>query len=73
MAQKPISLDPAIVKQRLRGPHPLVAQNRRLMSVTPATYKKLQTTAKALSKTVGFVVFPLQVAALIVERQAGTL
>lgn len=59
---------PEFVKQRLRGPNPLVAQNRRLMSVTPVTYKKLQAAAKQLSEKLGFVVFPLQVAALIVER-----
>jgi hypothetical protein len=62
------SLDPEFVKLRLRGKNPLVAHNRRLMSVTPATYKRLQVAAKKLSDAVGFVVFPLQVAALIVER-----
>lgn len=65
---KPLLLDPALVKQRLRGPNPLIAKNRRLMSVTPATYKKLEAAAGALSKSVGFKIWPLQVAALIVER-----
>lgn len=64
------ALDPAFVKSRLRGPHALVARYKRLMSVTPATYKKLQATAKELSDELGFVVYPLQVAALIVERGA---
>lgn len=61
-------LDPAFVKHRLRGPSPLVARNRRLVSVPRDTYRKLQATAKALSEELGFVVYPLQVAALIVER-----
>lgn len=67
------ALDPALVKSRLRGPNALVAKNRRLVSVTPTTYKKLEARAKELSAAVGFKVWPLQVAALIVERQAGTL
>lgn len=66
----PVRLDPSFAKSRLRGSHPLVAQNRRLMSVTPNTYKKLQARAKELSKEVGFVVWPMQIAALIVERGA---
>jgi hypothetical protein len=61
-------LDVTFVKQRLRGPNPLVAQNRRLMSITPTTYKKLVAAAKELTEKVGFVVYPMQVAALIVER-----
>ena len=67
-----MSVNPIFVKQRLRGPNALVAKNRRLMSVTPATYKKLEALANALTKTVGFVIWPIQVAALIVEQAART-
>ena len=60
-----------IAQRRLRGPNPLVANNRRLVAVTPTTYKKLEALAKAVSREVGFVVFPMQMAAILIEQAVG--
>lgn len=59
----------ARARRRLRGPDPLVANNRRLVAVTVATYTKLEAVAKAVSREVGFVVFPMQIAAILIERE----
>lgn len=63
-----VALDSTFVKRRLRGPKPIVAADRRLVAITTGTYKRLEVLAEEISKVVGFVVWPCQVAALIVEQ-----
>ena len=60
----------AVALKRLKGPNALSAHEdwRRLVAVSPATNLKLKSTARALSKAVGFYVWPFQVAALLVEQ-----
>lgn len=57
--------------RRLRGPHAISSTDRRLVAVPDTTFKKLDAKAKALSREVGFHVFPMQIAALLIERDVA--
>ena len=57
-----------LAKERLRGTKRDPSQ-RRLMFIAPATYAALRKFARALSVQVGFHVWPMQVAALILESE----
>lgn len=58
--------------RRLRGPRAIVSTgDRRLVAIPTTTFKKLQRQAKELSREVGFHVFPMQVAALLIERDTA--
>jgi hypothetical protein len=62
-----------IAKKRLVHNHHSMAGDRRLVAMTRDTRRKLAAVAKALSAEVGFYVFPMQVAALLVEEMTRGL
>lgn len=63
-----------IAQRRLvRGNHGIPNGQRRLFPVTPATQKKLAAVSKRITREVGFVVHPMQVAALLVEDVIGAM
>ena len=57
--------------RRFRGKEPLTDAPKRLVFLTRATSKKLDTLADKVKEIVGFRVWPNQIAALLVERGLG--
>lgn len=57
-----------LARRRLKGSEPLTDAPKRLVFLTRGTSKQLTVLAREVTKTVGFKVWPNQIAALLVER-----